>query len=197
MGKTRTTINRNQHASCHQLNASSLRRKLVSIPTPCKIPGVGIRITILGSGSAGNCTLIETDTTKLLVDAGLSGRQIAQRLALISRNLEEINGVVLTHEHSDHTRGLSVLCKSRALPIYANRLTAEAISTDPEWQDRIRISWRLVFSGGPFRGGVPFIASCSVAPDSYSRVGYVVRLAASGIAGGVLPDIGHATKLVT
>ena len=173
------------------------RRNLASIPAPCNIPVVGIRITILGSGSAGNCTLIETDTTKLLVDAGLSGRQIAQRLALISRNLEEITGVILTHEHSDHTRGLSVLCKSRALPVYANRLTAEAISTDPEWQDRVRISWRLFSTGGSFEVGDLLVESFSVPHDAYDPVGYVVRHAASGIAVGVLTDLGHATKLVT
>src|SRR5580658_6710574 len=65
-------------------------RKLESIRAVCRIPTVGMHITILGSGSAGNCTLIETDTTCLLVDAGLSGRQIAQRLALISRNTEQL-----------------------------------------------------------------------------------------------------------
>lgn len=158
---------------------------------------MGIRITILGSGSAGNCTLIETDTTKLLVDAGLSGRQIAQRLALISRNLEEINGVVLTHEHSDHTRGLGVLCKTRPLPVYANRLTAEAVNTDPEWQDRVRISWRLFATGGSFEVGDLLVESFSVPHDAYDPVGYVIRHPNSGISIGVLTDLGHATKLVT
>jgi hypothetical protein len=60
-----------------------------------------MHITILGSGSAGNCTLIESDTTRLLVDAGLSGRQIAQRLALIHRQLDQISGVILPTEQSD------------------------------------------------------------------------------------------------
>jgi phosphoribosyl 1,2-cyclic phosphodiesterase len=156
-----------------------------------------MRITILGSGSAGNCTLIETDKTKLLVDAGLSGRQISQRLALISRNLEEITGVVLTHEHSDHTRGLSVLCKSRPLPVYANRLTAEAISTDPDFQDRVRISWRLFSTGGSFEVGDLQVESFTVPHDAYDPVGYVIRHPNSGLAIGVLTDLGHATKLVT
>ena len=158
---------------------------------------MGIRITILGSGSAGNCTLIETDSTKLLVDAGLSGRQIAQRLALISRNLEQISGVVLTHEHSDHTRGLGVLCKTRPLPVYANRLTAEAVTTDPEEKDRVRISWRLFSTGGSFEVGDLLVESFSVPHDAYDPVGYVVRHPASGISIGVLTDLGHATKLVT
>src|SRR5258708_12770047 len=140
-----------------------------------------MRITILGSGSAGNCTLIETDTTKLLVDAGLSGRQIATRLALISRNLEEITGVILTHEHSDHTRGLGVLCKTRALPVYANRLTAEAISADPEWQDPVRISWRVFSTGGSFPAGALLVEFFSVPHDSYHPVAYAFPLPTSAI----------------
>lgn len=156
-----------------------------------------MHITILGSGSAGNCTLIETDTTKLLVDAGLSGRQIAQRLALIDRNLDQISGVVLTHEHSDHTRGLGVLCRSRPLPVYANRLTAEAVSTDPEWQDRVRISWRLFSTGVSFEVGDLLVDSFSVPHDAQDPVGYVIRHPNSGVSVGVLTDLGHATKLVT
>jgi len=156
-----------------------------------------MHITILGSGSAGNCTLIESDTTRLLVDAGLSGRQIAQRLALINRQLDQISGVILTHEHSDHTRGLGVLCKSRPLPVYANRLTAEAVTTDPEWQDRVRISWRLFSTGGSFEVGDMLVESFSVPHDAYDPVGFVIRHPGSGVAVGVVTDLGHATKLVT
>src|SRR5271154_2028532 len=102
------------------VHAITLLRKLESFLARCRISRVGIRITILGSGSAGNCTLIETDTTRLLVDAGLSGRQIAQRLTLIGRQTDQLSGIILTHEHSDHTRALGVLCRARVLPVYAN-----------------------------------------------------------------------------
>lgn len=156
-----------------------------------------MHITILGSGSAGNCTLIETDTTRLLVDAGLSGRQIATRLALINRKIDQVSGVILTHEHTDHTRGLGVLCKSRPLPVYANRLTAEAVTTDPEWPSTVRISWRLFSTGGSFEVGDLLIESFSVPHDAYDPVGYVIRHPSSGLAIGVLTDLGHATKLVT
>ncbi len=156
-----------------------------------------MHITILGSGSAGNCTLIETDTTRLLVDAGLSGRQIAHRLALINRNIDQVSGVILTHEHSDHVRGLGVLCKSRPLPVYANRLTAEAVTTDPEWQEKVRISWRLFSTGTSFEVGDLLVESFSVPHDAYDPVGYVIRHPGSGLAVGVLTDLGHATKLVT
>jgi len=156
-----------------------------------------MHVTILGSGSAGNCTLIETDTTRLLVDAGLSGRQIATRLALIGRNLEQITGVILTHEHSDHTRGLGALCKTRPIAVYANRLTAEAVAADPEWQDRTRISWRLFATGSSFDIGDLLVESFSVPHDASDPVGFVVRHTRSGISVGVLTDLGHVTKLVT
>jgi phosphoribosyl 1,2-cyclic phosphodiesterase len=172
-------------------------RKLESTRTLCRIAAVGMHITILGSGSAGNCTLVETETTKLLVDAGLSGRQIAGRLALVNRDMDLITGVVLTHEHSDHTRGLGVLCKSRALPVYANRLTAEAVAADPEWHDRVRISWRLFATGASFEVGDLLVESFSVPHDAYDPVGFVIRHPSTGVAVGVLTDLGHATKLVT
>ena len=141
--------------------------------------------------------MIESDTTRLLVDAGLSGRQVAQRLALINRHLDQISGVILTHEHSDHTRGLGVLCKSRALPVYANRLTAEAVTAAPDWQDRVRISWRLVSTGSSFEVGDLRVESFSVPHDAYDPVGFVIRHPGSGVAVGVLTDLGHVTKLVT
>ena len=158
---------------------------------------VGIQVTILGSGSAGNCTLIETDTTKLLVDAGLSGRQIARRLALIGRNLEQLSGIILTHEHSDHTRGLGVLCRARPIAVYANRLTAEAIAAGSDWQEQVHISWRLFATGATFEIGDLLVESFSVPHDACDPVGFVVRHARSGVSVGVLTDLGHVTKLVT
>ena len=66
------------------------------------------RLTILGSGSSGNCAYLETGETRLLIDAGLSGRQIRQRLATIGRSPESLQGIIVTHEHSDHITGLTV-----------------------------------------------------------------------------------------
>ncbi|MEZ5406010.1 MAG: MBL fold metallo-hydrolase [Verrucomicrobiia bacterium] len=88
-----------------------------------------VRLTILGSGSAGNCALVEADQTRLLIDAGLSGRQIQNRLSQLGKSLDEIDGVLLTHEHSDHTLGLTRICQKRNIPIYTNSLTAECIKS--------------------------------------------------------------------
>jgi phosphoribosyl 1,2-cyclic phosphodiesterase len=151
---------------------------------------VGLEVTILGSGSAGNCTLIETERTAILVDAGLSGRQINHRLASIGRTADDVDAILLTHEHSDHTRGLGMLCKARPIPVYANRLTAEAVSTE----DRRKISWRLFSTGHPFEVGDFHVESFSVPHDAYDPVGFAVHTGTHAV--GVLTDLGHATKLV-
>ena len=64
-----------------------------------------VRLTILGSGSAGNCAYVETADTRILIDAGFSLRQIRQRLAAIGRGPESLSGILVTHEHSDHVQG--------------------------------------------------------------------------------------------
>lgn len=155
---------------------------------------MGIKVTILGSGSAGNCTLIQTERTTLLVDTGLSGRQIAQRLESVGSNTGNVDAILLTHEHTDHTRGLGALCKNRPIPVYANRLTAEAITNDPEPIGKTRISWRLFSTGHPFEVGDFTVESFSVPHDAYDPVGFAIH--SGGHAVGVLTDLGHATKLV-
>src|SRR5207244_8652909 len=107
---------------------------------------VAVRLTILGSGSAGNCAYLETGETRLLIDAGFSGRQIRQRLAAIGRAPEGIHGILLTHEHSDHSQGLASLCAKMRIPIYCNRLTQEAIESQLE----ARFDGRIFATGTTF-----------------------------------------------
>jgi phosphoribosyl 1,2-cyclic phosphodiesterase len=151
---------------------------------------VGIEVTILGSGSAGNCTLIETEQTAILVDAGLSSRQIVQRLATMGRAVSEIDAVLLTHEHTDHTRGLGVLCKTHPIPVFANRLTAEAVAS----QETQRIRWQLFSTGHPFAVGDFTVEPFPVPHDASDPVGFAIRTDAHAV--GVLTDLGHVTKLV-
>ena len=70
-----------------------------------------LRFTILGSGSSGNCAYLETDHTRILVDAGFSAKQIELRLASIGRSLSDVQAIFITHEHSDHVCGLPVLTR--------------------------------------------------------------------------------------
>ena len=103
---------------------------------------------MLGSGSAGNSALVATDHGKILVDGGLSARQVVLRLEQCGVTPEQLDGVVLTHEHTDHICGLEVLCHKFDLPIYCNRLTAEALRSSG-LVERCR-NWRLFATGGEF-----------------------------------------------
>src|SRR5689334_19197097 len=104
---------------------------------------VPVRLTILGSGSAGNCAYLETDETRILIDAGFSFRQIRQRLASIRRAPENLTGILITHEHSDHVQGLSALTAKLRIPIYCNRPTQEAI----QWQLDTMFDCRVFATG--------------------------------------------------
>src|SRR5690349_19059360 len=87
---------------------------------------VAVRLTILGSGSSGNCAYVEHEEARILIDAGFSARQIRQRLATIGRSPENLTGILITHEHADHISGLLALADKLKIPIYCNRATQEA-----------------------------------------------------------------------
>ena len=70
-----------------------------------------MEVVVLASGSSGNATLVRSETTALLIDAGISARQIRRRLQVFGRSPEEVTAVMLSHEHSDHVCGLEVLLK--------------------------------------------------------------------------------------
>ena len=81
----------------------------------------------LYSGSSGNCSFIETDKTKILVDCGVSFKKIKEGLESINQDIHDIDAVLITHEHSDHIKGLGVLSKNIDVPIYANKKTLDEI----------------------------------------------------------------------
>ena len=97
-----------------------------------RVAAMAVRLTILGSGSGGNCAYLETEQARILIDAGFSGRQIRQRLAQIGRTPESLQGILITHEHSDHIQGLTALGAKLQIPVYCNRLTQDAIERQLE-----------------------------------------------------------------
>jgi phosphoribosyl 1,2-cyclic phosphodiesterase len=78
-----------------------------------------MRICSIASGSSGNCVYVGSDTTHLLVDAGISRKRIEAGLNALELSLKDLDGILITHEHSDHISGLGVLLKKREIPIYA------------------------------------------------------------------------------
>ncbi len=149
------------------------------------------KITVLGSGSGGNCTLVEGDGTRVLVDAGFSGKEIRERLLQVGCTPEGLDAVLLTHEHGDHTKGLPALCGRMNIPLYCNKLTGEAVEEAlPKFSH-----WRYFATGDAFPIKNFTIQSFMIPHDAQDPVGFVIRQGA--LAFGFATDLGHATHLVT
>lgn len=86
-----------------------------------------LQISILASGSSGNAIYVESPTTKLLVDSGLSGKKIAGLMHQINRDPKDLDAILVTHEHSDHIQGVGVMSRRYDLDIYANDKTWQAM----------------------------------------------------------------------
>ena len=94
-----------------------------------------MRFESIASGSSGNCIYIGSDTTHLLMDVGISRKRTVEALRDLDLELRDIDGIFLTHEHSDHIAGLPMICKKSEMPIYATRGTIEAILRMPKCAD--------------------------------------------------------------
>ncbi len=124
------------------------------------------RFHILGSSSAGNCALLDTGTTRILIDAGFSGRRTSAMLREIGVQAEELDGVFLTHEHNDHAAGVRGLSRFGNLPFFANRDTAT------ELQRRLdrKIRWKVFETGTPFVFGDLEVRPVAIPHDAYDPV---------------------------
>lgn len=89
----------------------------------------GFKYSILASGSSGNSFYLESDQKKILVDAGLSGKKITELLAEIDRKPEDLDAILVTHEHKDHIHGVGVLARKYQLDVYANEDTWKAMDS--------------------------------------------------------------------
>jgi phosphoribosyl 1,2-cyclic phosphodiesterase len=147
-------------------------------------------LTVLGSGSAGNCSLIATNRCKLLVDAGFSARQIAQRLESVGVHPASLDGILITHEHSDHVSGLEIFCRRFSVPIYANPLTAETLRRGSLAEFP---NWNLFATGAVFTVKDIEIQSFYVPHDAVDPTAFVFTADAGAI--GFLTDLGYAPKL--
>ena len=85
-----------------------------------------VRFTVLASGSKGNCTVVSGGQTRILVDAGLSCREIFRRMRLAGEDPATLNAIIVTHEHSDHVSGLAVTARKLGIPVYFTEGTHRA-----------------------------------------------------------------------
>jgi phosphoribosyl 1,2-cyclic phosphodiesterase len=141
-----------------------------------------LRFASLGSGSSGNATVVSCENTHLLVDCGFSLRETRRRLARLGLSLDQISAVVVTHEHGDHIRGIPLLARACAVPVYMTAGTREA--RDLKQMPEVR----LIQAGTAFLVDSLEVLPVSVPHDAREPVQYIVRNGDRSL--GILTDLG-------
>ncbi|HEX3445443.1 MAG TPA: MBL fold metallo-hydrolase [Chthoniobacterales bacterium] len=148
------------------------------------------RLTVLGSGSGGNCALVTSDGCRILIDAGFSARRISQALQSLGIEPESLDGILVTHEHSDHVAGLKVFCGKFDVPVYCNSLTAEYLC-------RCGIAeasrYKIFSTGSSFTIQDIDVQAFYVPHDAVDPVAFVLSSDYGSV--GFLTDLGYAPKL--
>ena len=164
-----------------------------------------MKFTVLGSGSTGNAVLISSDTTNVLVDAGLSAREIIRRLDMVGVHCDDLDAVVVTHEHSDHVAGLRVLLRSVQCPVYISASTEEAYywtragghngdSESTKRRDALKQRTFTIESDRDFCIGDIDFQPFSVPHDAVDNFGFVAKH--GGVKIATLMDFGCFTELI-
>jgi phosphoribosyl 1,2-cyclic phosphodiesterase len=134
------------------------------------IIGIIMKICVLGSSSSGNSTAIWTKKTKILVDAGFSARELKFRLESIDLNPKGLDGIFLSHEHTDHTKGAGALSRKYEIPIYANRTTFSAV------RNLGKVPKKVVYdSHSDFKLGDLSISPLVVPHDALEPNAYIIK----------------------
>jgi phosphoribosyl 1,2-cyclic phosphodiesterase len=169
---------------------------------------MAVTVSVLGSGSRGNCALVSSTSTRILVDAGLSGRETFKRLRGLGERVEDISAILITHEHSDHIAGLERLATKLNIPVYLtegthhawNRACRDGLSggvrrdrdkdkgNDAGQQPDLPKSEHF-FAGRSFRIGDIEISPFTIPHDAADPVGFTFR--AEGIKIGFATDLGY------
>jgi len=152
---------------------------------------MSLRICVLASGSSGNCIYVASEKTQVLVDAGLSGREICARLDSIGVDADSLDAICLTHEHDDHRSSLGVLQRRHGVDLYANAGTIDGLQGDRRLQG---LDWNIFTTGSAFAVGDLTVEPFSVPHDSYDPVGFAISVDTARV--GIVTDMGIATGLI-
>jgi phosphoribosyl 1,2-cyclic phosphodiesterase len=149
-----------------------------------------MRFVPLGSGSSGNAALLELGSTRLLIDAGLSARALAERVATQGVEPCSIDWILLSHEHTDHVRGAELFSRRHGAAVVSFPETLEAMDCSPAHFTR----WIPFSENGPQDLGGVEVETFSLPHDAARPVGFLLR--GEGLKIGIATDLGHATTLV-
>ncbi|MCX7836062.1 MAG: MBL fold metallo-hydrolase [bacterium] len=147
-----------------------------------------MKVCVLASGSSGNCTFIELSGMKILVDAGISAKRIVHTLNEIGEDIDEIEGVFLSHEHSDHVKGVPNLLEKYQLRLFSNRETLQRLPIQVPFHQ-----WYELTSD-PFQMGDVIVQPFSVNHDAANPIAFTFQNHQESV--GVVTDIGSVTNLV-
>ncbi len=149
-----------------------------------------LQFCLLGSGSSGNALLVLSEKSKILIDNGLSFKQLELRARAIDQSLDDLEAVFVTHEHGDHVKGLGVLCRKRPVPVFMTEMTKELLP-----KSLGKLPQVVTFEAGETVVWSDMqLQSFSVSHDAGDPVSYVVR--SQGTQLGLATDLGHLSGLV-
>ena len=151
-----------------------------------------MRVTVLGSGSRGNAILVESGDTRLLVDAGFSGKDLARRMEAVDVDPESITGILITHDHGDHTRGMGIFARRFGTPIHMTPRTRAACAKLLRGRERIE----EYDSASPFDIGPLRIRPFLTVHDAVDPIAVTVTDTRTGSKMGVATDLGRPTTSV-
>lgn len=143
-----------------------------------------MRFSVLASGSSGNAIFVESEKTRLLVDAGLSGKELTRRLASIGVNPAHLDGILVTHEHIDHVSGVGIMARRYGLPVYVTPDTLAASRERMGWLPSV-VSFE---SARRFRIGNIRVNPFAIPHDAVDPLGFT--FCANGKKLGLATDMG-------
>ena len=148
----------------------------------------------IASGSSGNCIFVGSDTTSILVDAGISNKRIEQGLNEIGRKGSELDGIMITHEHSDHVKGLGVLARKQGVPIYGTKETLDEITKIKSLGEFPRELLHPIQPDADFSVGDLEIRPFKIDHDAANPVAYRIQNDHASVA--VATDMGHYDQYI-
>jgi phosphoribosyl 1,2-cyclic phosphodiesterase len=151
---------------------------------------MAVSISILGSGSSGNCALVSSSRTRIMVDAGFSRRETLRRLKQAGTTSEAIQGIIISHEHSDHVNGLRLLARTLAVPVYINRGTHSVLGPLADQLERVE----FFRSGEPFMIGDIEVTPFTIPHDAADPVAFTFL--AEGVKLAIVTDLGYVPENV-
>jgi len=156
------------------------------------LAGMGVSVSMLASGSRGNCAIVASASTKILVDAGISCRETFKRMKAIGEDPRTLSAILITHEHSDHIYGLATLAKKLRIPVFMTGATYQAWSRAMRDENGVRPQlekFERFESGHSFQVGDIAVRPFTIPHDAADPVGFTFR--AEGIKVGIATDLGY------